>query len=65
MFLLKEIMLEKNITSQELANKTGISKRTIDEYRGSRRKEPSYSNGLKIAKALGVDPYDLIKEDAN
>lgn len=64
MFLLKEIMLEKNITSQELANKTGISKRTIDEYRGSRRKEPSYSNGLKIAKALGVDPYELIKEDA-
>lgn len=62
MFILREIMLEKNITSQHLANETGISKRTIDEYRGSRRKEPSLSNGLKIAKALGVDPYELIKE---
>ena len=62
MLVLQEIMREKNITSQTLAEKTGISKRTIDEYRGSRRKEPSFTNGLKIAKALGVDPYELIKE---
>jgi len=63
MFILKEIMEEKKITSQALADKTGISKRTIDEYRGARRKEPSLSNGLKIAQALDVDPRDLIKED--
>jgi transcriptional regulator with XRE-family HTH domain len=65
MFILKEIMEEKKITSQALADKTGISKRTIDEYRGARRKEPSLSNGLKIAQALGVDPRELIKEDTD
>jgi transcriptional regulator with XRE-family HTH domain len=65
MFILKEIMEEKKITSQALADKTGISKRTIDEYRGARRKEPSLSNGLKIAEALGVDPRELIKEDTD
>lgn len=65
MFILREIMNEKNITSQTLADKTGISKRTIDEYRSNRRKEPSLSNGLKIADALGIDPHELIKEDTN
>lgn len=65
MFILKEIMEEKKVTSQALADKTGISKRTIDEYRGARRKEPSLSNGLKIAQALGVDPRELIKEDTD
>lgn len=59
MFILKEILLEKDITSQELADLTGISKRTIDEYRSSRRKEPSLSNGLKLADALGIDPHKL------
>lgn len=65
MFILKEIMEEKKITSQALADKTGISKRTIDEYRGARRKEPSLSNGLKIAEALGVDPRELMKKDTD
>jgi transcriptional regulator with XRE-family HTH domain len=58
-------MKEKKVTSQQLADLTGISKRTIDEYRGGRRKEPSFTNGLKIAKALKVNPYDLIKESGN
>lgn len=58
-FILGEIMEEKNITSQVLADKTGIPKRTIDEYRSVRRKEPSFSNGLKIADALEIDPRKL------
>lgn len=57
-------MKAKKVTSQELADMTGISKRTIDEYRGSRKKEPSYTNGLKIAQALEVNPYELIKDEA-
>lgn len=60
MFILKEIMQERNITSQTLADLTGISKRTIDEYRSARRKEPSLSNGLKIADALNIDPHELL-----
>lgn len=53
-------MQERNITSQALADLTGISKRTIDEYRSARRKEPSLSNGLKIADALNIDPHELL-----
>lgn len=64
MFILKEICNNLGVTSASLSEKTGIPKRTIDEYR-TRRKEPSLSNGLKIADALGVDPHELIKEDAN
>ena len=59
--MLSEIMKEKGMTSQQLSDLTGISKRTIEEYRGSRKKEPSLSNGLKIADALGIDPHELLK----
>ena len=61
MFILKEVMSELNVTSQLLSERTGIPKRTIDEYRSKRRKEPSLSNGLKIADALGIDPHELIQ----
>lgn len=64
MFILREICNEKNIASQELADKTGIPKRTIDEYR-TRRKEPSLSNGLKIADAIGIDAHDLFAQQDN
>lgn len=64
MLVLREILHEKGITSKQLADMTGISKRTIDEYRGKRRKEPSLSNGLKIADAIGIDPHELFKEGA-
>lgn len=61
--MLSEIMKEKGMTSQQLSDITGISKRTIEEYRGSRKKEPSLSNGLKIADALGIDPHELLKKE--
>ena len=64
-FILGEVMSEKKITSQELAEKSGISKRTIDEYRGSRKKEPSFIKGMIIAEALNVDPRELIKEETD
>lgn len=64
MFILKEIMEEKKITSQALADKSGIPKQTIDQYRSGRR-EPSFTNGIIIAQALGVDPRELIKEDTD
>lgn len=61
--MLSEIMRSKGMTSQQLSDLTGISKRTIEEYRGSRKKEPSLSNGLKIADALGIDPHELLKKE--
>ena len=62
MFILREICKEKEVTSAYLSEKTGIPLSTINEYR-TRRKEPSLSNGLKIADALGIDPHLLISED--
>ena len=63
MFRLTEIMKEKNVTTQELSEKTGIPKTTINEYRGARKKEPSLSRGLLIADALGIDPHELFDSD--
>lgn len=59
---LSEIMKEKGVTNQQLADLTGISKRTIEGYRSGRR-EPGLSAGLAIAKALNVDPYELLNKD--
>nr|DAV38332.1 MAG TPA: helix-turn-helix domain protein [Caudoviricetes sp.] len=56
---LSEIMKEKKITTQQLADMTGIKKRTLEAYR-SGRIEPSFTVGLCIAKALDVNPYKLL-----
>lgn len=59
--MLKELMKEKDISTSQLSEITGISKRTLEGYI-SRRRKISFENGLKIADALGVDPKLLIKE---
>lgn len=49
---LKQLLQESEMTAQELAEKTGISKPTIKAYmRGVR--EPSFSNAARIATAFG------------
>lgn len=58
---LSKIMKEKKVTTQGLADLTGINKRTLEAYR-SNRIEPSFKTGLIIAKALKVDPYDLLED---
>jgi len=60
-FALSDIMKEKGVTTAELSEKTGIKITAINEYRGSRRKEPTLYRGLLIADALGVSPWDLFK----
>lgn len=59
--MLDKIMREKEVTSGDLAAMTGISQRTIEGYRGGRRSEPSFTNGLRIAKALEVKPEELLR----
>ena len=60
MFNITEIMWKKHISSKQLAEMTGLSKRSIDEYRATRAKEPAFSTGILIADALGVDPHELL-----
>lgn len=59
---LNDILLEKEMTTEELADLTGLPKRTLDGYRIGRR-EPSFSKGLKIATALKVSPYELLGDE--
>lgn len=56
--MLSQIMKKRGLTSRKLAEITGLNQRTIESYR-SLNVEPSFNNGLKIAKALNVDPYVL------
>ena len=59
MTALAAIMKERRVTSQQLADQTGISKRTIDNYR-SDRNALTLAAGLRIADALGIDPHALL-----
>ena len=50
----------QDIKVKELAVKSGISKRTIDQYLSSEAKMPSAENAVKIARALGVTVEYLV-----
>ena len=51
---LKDEMSYQGLTTKELAEKSGVNKRTIDHYLRSDPQEPSVMNAYKIAKALNV-----------
>ena len=57
---LKDEMKYQGITTRELAEKSGVGKRTIDHYLMSRPQEPSATNAYKIAKALSVSVEYLL-----
>ena len=57
---LREIMAYHNMKTQELADKSGVNKRTIDHYLMSNSQEPSVSKAVKIAKALDVSVEYLV-----
>ena len=57
---LKSEMEYQNLTTQELSNKSGVNKRTIDHYLMSDPQEPSVSNAVKIANALNVSIEYLV-----
>ncbi len=51
---LKDEMEYQGLTARALSEKSGVSKRTIDNYLKKNPQEPSVSNAYKIAKALNV-----------
>ena len=51
---LKAELEYQNIKTQELADKSGVNKRTIDHYLMTNPQEPSVTNAFKIAQALDV-----------
>lgn len=57
-----EVMAEKNLRAQDVANLTGISKASISQYvNGSN--SPSNLTASKLGKALGVSPLWLMGFD--
>lgn len=57
---LHEIRTKIDVTQTELSALTGISQKAISAYESSAR-EPSKENIEKLAMALSVTPYELIK----
>lgn len=57
---LKDEMEYQGVTTKELAEKSGVSKRTIDHYLMSNPQEPGVYNAQKIAKALKVSVEYLV-----
>lgn len=58
--LIKEIRKEKNLTLEQLAEKTGISKTHINDVENE-IKEPGLSVMVRLAKALNVKITELYK----
>lgn len=56
---LDKIMQQKKIPTSWLSAKTKIPKQTLDSYRQNRR-SMNLINGLKIAYALSISPFDLV-----
>lgn len=59
---LKEIRNQKGFTIPQLAEITGLSKRTIEDIQ--RRGDCLVSNAIKLADALGVTLNELCKNEA-
>ena len=57
---LKSELEFQDIKVKELASKSGISRRTIDQYLSSAAKMPSAENAVKIAQVLGVTVEYLV-----
>ena len=55
----------QGILVKELAEKTGISKNTLDKYLSGQNVQPGVENAVKIAKALGVTVEVLLGIEKN
>lgn len=63
---LRKILDDRDISVKELASMTGISKRTLENYLGSRESIPPVDYGYRIAKVLDVTvEYLLTGTDKN
>ena len=55
---IKEILKERNITQQQLADMLGVTRSAITQQLAGK---PSLATLEKIAEALGVEMYELFK----
>ena len=62
---LKNELAYQDMLVKELAEKTGISRHTLDNYLNVRERMPTADVAVKIAKALGVTVEYLVMGDEN
>jgi transcriptional regulator with XRE-family HTH domain len=55
----RRIRKEQGITALGLAEQAGISEGTLRQIENGNTKDPAFTNGLRIAAALHVDPAIL------
>lgn len=60
MLKLKKIMRQKGMTIKELAQKTGLSERYINQLRNEEAVNPTLSVLKDISQALGIHPRELL-----
>ena len=61
MSTIKTILIERNMTVQELADRAGLSKRTLDPYVAGKSQWQNARGHvlLAVAYALEIDPHTL------
>lgn len=64
MFRLKEVMQEKGISNIELAKRLNMTAVSIS-YMVTGKTEPNVSKIYELAKALGVEDWELFKKPKN
>jgi transcriptional regulator with XRE-family HTH domain len=57
---LKDLRIQRALTQEELAEKAGLGKNTVNRMERNLT-EPHMSTVRKLAKALSVDPSELVK----
>ena len=57
---LKDVRVQRAMTQEELAGKAGIGKNTVNRIERNLT-EPHMSTLRKVARALGVEPSELVK----
>lgn len=63
-FKIKEARQKRNMTQEELAKRSGISRATISGLENGTVKTTTTSTLIKIAKALGTTVWDIFYSDA-
>jgi transcriptional regulator with XRE-family HTH domain len=58
---LREIRIQRLLTQEELAEKAGVSPSTVVNIERDNR-EPQFRTIRKLAKALEVEPTELVEE---
>lgn len=56
---LRDAREQKGLTQEQLAKLVGVDQATISQLEAGRRAAPKWPTVARLARELGVDPYEL------